>query len=66
MVISWRAIDINKVGMEETPVFWNLLEYIPKGIMDRIRKLCFNLLWRGSVEYKGLHLVSWKKIVLPK
>jgi hypothetical protein len=29
-------------------------------------KLCFNYLWRGSGEYKGLHLARWKRIALPK
>jgi hypothetical protein len=40
--------------------------YIPKGILVRIWKCCFNYPWRGNGEYKSLHLASWKKIALPK
>jgi len=35
-------------------------------ILEKIWKLCFNYLWRGSGEYMGLHLTNWKSISLPK
>jgi len=31
-----------------------------KGILTRIRKLCFNNVWKGKSENLISHLVSWK------
>jgi hypothetical protein len=34
--------------------------------MEIVENIYFNYMWRGSSEYKGLHLVSYKKIAFPK
>jgi hypothetical protein len=39
-------------------MYLNPLENILKGILVRIRKLCFNYLWKGKFEYLGSHLVN--------
>eukprot|EP01018_Ginkgo_biloba_P032610 Gb_14068 [translate_table: standard] len=33
--------------LETIPVFWHTMAYIPKGILEKIRKCCFNYLWKG-------------------
>jgi hypothetical protein len=30
------------------------------------QKICFNYLWKGSLEYKGSHLANWKSLSKPK
>jgi hypothetical protein len=55
-----------KLVLEPIPVYWNLLALIVKGILDRIKKLYFNLLWESSAEYLGSRLVNWKIILMPK
>jgi hypothetical protein len=37
-----------------------------KGILERIRKCCFNYLWKGRCEYKGSHIATWRVIETPK
>jgi hypothetical protein len=47
-----------KLVLEAIHIFLCLLEQIPKGILNKIRKLYFSYLWRGSTKYMGLHLVN--------
>jgi hypothetical protein len=47
-------------------MYWHTLAHIPKGILEKIKKFCFNFLWQGSSEYKGTHWVNWIKIAAPK
>lgn len=37
-----------KVALEAMPVYWMALTWIPRGIMDQIRCLCFSFLWSGK------------------
>jgi hypothetical protein len=60
-----RLVLVKSV-LEAIPVFWHTLAHIPKGVLERIRKCCFNFLWKGSSEYKGSHLARWKLIATPK
>ena len=40
--------------------------YIPKGILSKIRKLCFSFLWTASKKTEGIALVKWKTLDKPK
>jgi hypothetical protein len=59
-----RLVLIKSV-LEAILVYCHLLAFVLKGILERIKKIYFNYLWRGIVEYKKLHLTGWKKISLP-
>eukprot|EP00253_Pinus_taeda_P015318 PITA_15318 len=48
------------------PVYWAALTWIPKGIMEKIRRLCCRFLWAGSNEKSVLPWVAWDKIARPK
>jgi hypothetical protein len=52
--------------LEAIPIYWQTLAHIPKGILEKIRKFCFNFLWQGSNDYKGNHLVKWQRIATLK
>eukprot|EP00253_Pinus_taeda_P014791 PITA_14791 len=47
-------------------VYWAALTWIPKGIMEKIRRLCYRFLWAGSNDNSALPWVAWDKIARPK
>jgi mannosylglycoprotein endo-beta-mannosidase len=50
-----------KLVLESLPVYWTSIMAIPRGVMDKIRRLSFKYLWS-----KGVHLVKWAAIAAPK
>eukprot|EP00253_Pinus_taeda_P033560 PITA_33560 len=48
------------------PVYWAALTWIPKGVMEKIRRICCRFLWAGSKESSGLPWVAWDKVARPK
>eukprot|EP00253_Pinus_taeda_P002838 PITA_02838 len=48
------------------PVYWAALTWIPKGVMEKIRRLCCRFLWAGSKENSVLPWVAWDKLARPK
>ena len=40
--------------------------WIPLGIIEKIRKLCFKFLWAGNSDSSGLPWTSWKALACPK
>ena len=55
-----------KAVLEAIPVFWMSLSWIPKGILERIRKVCFRFLWSGKKVEQTTPWISWKRIAVPK
>jgi hypothetical protein len=49
-----------------TTIFPTLLEKITQNLLTHIQKLFFNYFWKGSYEYPGSHLLSWKILSKPK
>jgi hypothetical protein len=47
-------------------VYWLSLSWIPKGILEKIQKLCFAFLWRGNKDYNMMARVHWERIAIPK
>jgi len=48
------------------PVYWAALTWIPKGVLEKIRRICCRFLWAGSKESSVLPWVAWDKIARPK
>jgi len=44
-----RVILVKSV-LETIPVYWLSMAWIPKGTLEKIRKLCFKFLWGGQKE----------------
>ena len=55
-----------KAVLEAIPVYWMSLTWIPKGILESIRRICFRFLWSGKKEEQVTPWVNWKRIVVPK
>jgi len=48
------------------PVYWVALTWVPKGILEKIRRICSRFLWAGSKEDPVLPWVAWEKVARPK
>ena len=55
-----------KAVLQSSPVYWASIAYIPKGILTKIRKLCFSFLWTASKQSEGISLANWKTLARPK
>ena len=55
-----------KEVLHSIPVYWASIAYIPKGILTKIRKMCFSFLWTTSKKSEGIPLAKWKFIAKPK
>jgi len=42
------------------------MAYIPKGVLEKLRKICFKFLWFGKNDKKKFPLVKWRSITHPK
>jgi hypothetical protein len=47
-------------------VYWHSLDYIPKGMLEKIRKKCFSFSWTWKGEKEGILTRKWKKLTKPK
>jgi hypothetical protein len=47
-------------------IYWETISKIPKGILSRVRNICFQFLWRGRRESGGIPLVKWNRIDILK
>jgi hypothetical protein len=61
---AWPVL-VNSV-LESIPVCWLSIAYIPKSIIERIRRKCSSFLWTGSKEKEGITLVKWSRIATLK
>jgi hypothetical protein len=41
--------------LEVIPVYWYTMAHVPKGIVEKIRKIYFKFLWQGKVGKEGTH-----------
>jgi hypothetical protein len=60
-----RLVLLNSV-LSSIPMYWDSIANIPKGILTKIRKLCFHFLWSGHKEIGGVSLVKWTRLAMPK
>jgi hypothetical protein len=42
------------------------LSWIPKGILEKVRRLCFSYLWQGNKDKKVFPWVRWEWIAVPR
>ena len=54
-----------KSVLEAIPVFW-MHFWIPMGVIERIRKLCFQFLCAGKSNSSGFAWTSWKALARTK
>eukprot|EP00253_Pinus_taeda_P018226 PITA_18226 len=59
-------LTLIKSVLSAIPVYWVALTWIPKGVMEKIHRICCRFLWSGSKESSGLPWVAWDKVARPK
>jgi len=52
--------------LQSIPVYWDTISYIPKGILQKLRKKFFSFLWFSNKDSKGVPLARWKILANPK
>lgn len=59
-------VTLIKSVLEAIHVFWMSLAYIPKAIINSIRKICTTYLWDGKKDHHNYSLCKWDSLFLPK
>jgi hypothetical protein len=55
-----------KFVLERQPVYRMSLAAIPLSVLNNLRKLVFNFIWKGNSESTHYHLYKWEQLTLPK
>jgi hypothetical protein len=55
-----------KVVLESQPIYWMSLAVVPCSVLNTLRKLMFNFLWKRKSDTNQMHLCNWEQITLPK
>jgi hypothetical protein len=59
-------LTLTKSVLEAIPVYWMSLAWIPKGVLEKIRRICARFIWSGSGEKYTQPWSKWDNIALPK
>lgn len=60
------CLTLVKLVLEAIPVYWMSIAWISKGVLDRIRRICFSFLWQGKNEVLSRPWVKWDHIAVPR
>jgi len=60
-----RLVLVKSV-LEAIPVYWMSLSWIPKGVIEAYRRLCFKFLWSGKKDSQVTPWVKWEILARPK
>jgi hypothetical protein len=61
-----HILVLAKSVLESILMYWMSIAHIPKCILNKIRKRCFNFLWTTKREKEGIPLVKWLRVASPK
>jgi hypothetical protein len=60
-----RLILVKSI-LEAILVYWMSLAWIPKGILERIKKICSKFMWVGTKDKQVIPWVRWSTLAIPK
>jgi hypothetical protein len=60
-----RLVLIKSI-LQGIQVYWTSIEKVPKGILTKIWKKCFQFLWSKTHEQDGIPQVKWSSLSKPK
>jgi hypothetical protein len=61
-----RLTLLVKFVLEVILVYWHTMAYIPKVVLETIKKKCFKFMWTRKRENEGIPLVKWQSLAKPK
>lgn len=59
-------LTLIKASLSNLPMYNMSLYPIPMGIIEKINKIQRQFLWSGEIDKKGMALIRWELIQLPK
>lgn len=59
-------LTLIKASLSNLPMYYMSLFPVPVGVVEKIRNIQRRFLWSGETEKKGLALVRWEIVQLPK
>lgn len=66
MAFQSRQVSLSEISFKTILVYWISLAWIPKGVLEKARRICFRFLWEGSQEHFVLPSVKWNRLAMPK
>jgi hypothetical protein len=61
-----ESLVLVKSVLEAILVYWMSLVWIPKGILEKARRICFKFLWVGSQKKHISPWVKWESLAVSK
>ena len=58
MVVHWRKVNFGNSILEAISIFGHFITHIPKGILEKIERVCFKFFWASREKSEGIHLVK--------
>jgi hypothetical protein len=55
-----------KAVLESITFYWLSINYVSKGLLNKIRIKCYSFLWTRRRETEGIPLAKWTRISKPK
>ena len=62
---GWKA-NPSEINAGTIPIYWMSLAWIPKGVLEKVQRICFKFLWLGSGDNYVNAWVNWKRLAAPK
>jgi hypothetical protein len=59
-------LTLTKMVLEVIPFYWMCLSWIPKGTLEKIRRLYFRFIWSGMKDHYTLPWAKWELLARPK
>ena len=55
-----------KAVLQSIPIYWATIAYIPKGILQKLRKKFFSFIWSSNRHFERISLAKWQVLASPK
>jgi hypothetical protein len=59
-------LTLKKYVQEAIPIYWMSLAWIPKGVLEKARHICFIFIWSGYIDHFSPPWEKCEHIARPK
>jgi hypothetical protein len=60
------CLTLLKVVLSSQAIYWMSLAIVPISVLNILRKMMYNFLWKRTNDSHQMHLCNWEKIIVPK
>ena len=61
-----RRLVLLKAVLQSISIYWAMIAYIPKGILQKLRKKFFCFIWSANRHSEGIPLAKWQVLANPE